>query len=402
MRFLRTWFMTILCLIPLTLLATNKIPLSGIPTNAKAAHINNPTVIPKAPDLPVKGYILLDAASGDIIANNNADMRLAPASLTKIMTLYVISNALKTGQANLDDAVHVSEKAWRTGGSRMFIKVDTKVPVKELLQGIIVASGNDACVALSEHIAGTEKSFADLMNQTAQSLGMNSSHFVDSTGLPNANHYTTPKDLAILAQALIRDFPDNYHWYKQKWFTYNGIKQPNRNRLLWRDDSVDGIKTGHTDAAGYCLVASAERGNMRLIAVVMGAKSDTARANNTEAMLNYGFRFFETKHLYAQDQELDTPRIWKGETKTTPMGVQHDIIVTIPKGHEAKLKTEIVLNDNLEAPIVKDQVYGHLVVSLDGKELANQPLVALSDNPRGGIWARTRDSIVRMFHHWMS
>ncbi len=357
-----------------------------------------PTLVPEAPSIDAKGYILIDANSGKILAAKNIDERMQPASLTKLMSLYIISKALQSGQIHLNDNVTISEKAWKTGGSRMFIKAGDQVTVNDLIQGIIVDSGNDACVAMAEQIAGSEEAFASLMNQQAQKLGMTNSHFVESTGLPNDDHYSTPRDLAILARALIKDFPNDYTWYKQKWFTYNKIKQPNRNRLLWWDTSIDGLKTGHTKDAGYCLIASAKRHGMRLISVVMGTPTDNARAADSQKLLNYGFRFYETHKLYAANTELAAPRIWKGADKHVAMGLAQDLYVTIPAGSYNKLKASVTLQDNLQAPILKGQAYGKVEVNLDDKPYVTLPLVALQDDPKGGIFRRMIDSVSLTFH----
>lgn len=353
-------------------------------------------------DVTANAYVLIDFNSGQIIASKNLDERMPPASLTKMMTLYIVSSALKSGQIKLEDNVRISEKAWKTGGSRMFVQVKSKVPVEKLLQGIIVASGNDACVALAEHVAGSETAFAAIMNQTAAQLGMTNSHFTDSTGLPNENHYSTPRDIATLAYALVRDFPEYYHWYKQKWFSYNDIKQPNRNRLLWRDDSVDGIKTGHTDSAGYCLASSAIRNNVRLVAVVMGSTDDKNRATDSQTVLNYGYRNFESHKLFAANQTLSSPRIWGGSDKTVPMGLTKDLYVSIPVGQYADLKANLKVNSDLSAPIHQGQNYGTVDITLEGQVIASKPLIALQSIQSGGLWSRTRDKIVKLFHNWFS
>ncbi len=367
------------------------------------AAATSPTAVsftPTAPTLGVKSYVLMDGASGQVLSEQNRDEKLPPASLTKIMTLYVVSSALKSGKLSLDTPINISERAWRTGGSRMFVKIGTKVSVQDLLQGIIVASGNDACVALAEHLAGTEESFAELMNQTAKKLGMNNSHYVDSTGLPSPQHYSTAYDLALLSRALINDFPEYYDWYKQKWFTYNGIKQPNRNRLLWRDDTVDGLKTGHTEEAGFCLVASAKRADTRLIAAVLGCKSEDTRANDTEALLNFGFHFFESQKVFSKNAPISQPRVYLGQDKYSALGLSDDFIVTIPSGKMKDLKASMVLDKELKAPITKGQTYGTVKITLDGKEIASRPLVALNDNPKGGLWTRICDHISISFHRW--
>lgn len=352
-------------------------------------------------DVTAHSYVLMDYNSGQIIAEKNKDERVAPASLTKMMTMYIVSTALKSGQLTLDSKVHITKKAWKTGGSRMFVKVGSDVPVHDLLKGIIVASGNDACVALATHVAGSEAAFATLMNQTAQDLGMKNSHFVDSTGLPNDDHYTTAHDIAILTHALIRDFPEFYAWYKQKWFVYNDIKQPNRNRLLWRDATVDGVKTGHTDKAGYCLASSAKRDNTRIISVVMGASADATRASDSESLLNYGFRFFESHKLFTAGQSLSEPRIWSGEQKTLQVGLTKDLFVSIPMGQYQTLKADLTLNKDIKAPITKGQQLGEVKIMLNDQVLATRPIVAFQDNLQGGLWARTRDHVVRMFNKWL-
>ncbi len=367
---------------------------------AAATSPNAANFVPAAPDLAVKSYVLIDGVNGQVLTEKNAHEKVPPASLTKMMTLYVISNALKSGKITLDSPVTVSERAWRTGGSRMFIKVGTKVPVNDLLQGIIVASGNDACVALAEQVAGTEEAFADLMNQTAKALGMKNSHFVDSTGLPNPQHYSTAYDMALLGRALINDFPEYYAWYKQKWYSFNGIKQPNRNRLLWRDDAVDGIKTGHTDDAGFCLVASAKKGDSRLIAAVMGSKSEDSRANDTEALLNYGFHFFESHKLFSANTAISQPRVYLGKDKSADMGIANDLIIILPTGKLKEIKATMVIDKELKAPIVKGNSYGTVKVMLGDKEIASRPLVALKDNPQGGLWSRLCDRLSITFHRW--
>ncbi len=359
-----------------------------------------PTVtIPGAPTLDVKAYVLMDAATGKVLASYNPDQRLAPASLTKMMTAFVVSMALHNNKVHLDDAVPITEKAWRTGGSKMFVKVNTAVPVSELMQGIIVDSGNDACVAMAEDVAGSEEAFALMMNQTAAALGMTGTHFVDSTGLPNPDHYSTADDLAVLARALIYDFPEHYQWYSQKWFSYNGIKQPNRNRLLWRDNSVDGVKTGHTDEAGYCLVSSAQRNGVRLIAVIMGAPTDAARADDSQRLLDYGFRFFETHLIYPANTVLSQVRVYQGRQNTVAAGVDKALVVSVLPGQYSKLQLQLQLNtSSLHAPVQKGQVLGQISVSLAGNEIDKVPVVALENDAVGSWWQRLWDRIVLFFH----
>lgn len=356
-----------------------------------------PTLVPPPPNIDAKGYILMDANTGMILAQKNMDEHLQPASLTKLMTLYLTFQALQSGQIHLTDSVRISKEAWQIGGSRMFLKVGSHVPVEQLIQGIIVASGNDACVAISQYIAGTQDTFAQLMNQTAARLGMTNSHFVDPTGLPRPEHYSTPHDLAILTRAIIKDFPQYYHFFSQKWIMFNHIKQPNRNRLLWRDDAVDGLKTGHTEEAGYCLIASAKRSDMRLISVVMGTPSDSARANDSQAILNYGFRFYKSYKLFDANQVLIKPRIWMAHHKYSKFGLAKPLYVTIPIGEYKHLNATMDINPNLQAPIIKGHQYGEVQVTLNGKPITKAPLVALQDDKQGGAWSRMTDHIALFF-----
>ena len=317
------------------------------------------------------------------LASLDADTPLAPASLTKIMTTYVVFKALEQDQLALADMVTISEKAWRTPGSRMFVEVNKQVSVEDLLLGLIVQSGNDAGVALAEHIAGTEGVFAEMMNQFAQQLGMHSTHFVNATGLPAEGHETTARDLATLARAMINEFPEYYAWHAVKEFTFNDIRQTNRNKLLWRDASVDGIKTGKTDEAGYCLVASAVRDGMRIITVVLGTASEKARADGSQALLNYGFRFFETRLLFRAGEEVTSARIWKSLHETSRLGVLDDLYITVRRGAYDKLESSIDIPAIVEAPIAAGQPVAELKVDLDGEEVLRTPLRALDDNPTG-------------------
>lgn len=353
--------------------------------------------IPQPPIIGAKSYLLIDGATGAELASLNPDERLAPASLTKLMTAYGVFRALDEGQIALDDQVTVSEKAWRTEGSRMFIEVGTQVSVEELLLGMIVQSGNDASVALAEHVAGTEAVFAQLMNQYAAQLGMTSSNFMNSGGLPHEQHYSTARDMARLARAIINEFPQYYAWYSVKEYEYNGIKQPNRNSLLWRDPSVDGMKTGRTDEAGYCLVSSAQRDNMRVISVVLGTSSAKARTDGSQALLNYGFRFFETRLLYRAGETVASARIWKAEKEMTPLGLPEDLYVTIPRGSFDKVESVLNMPAQLIAPVAQGQPLAELQVSLNGDQLLNAPLRALEDNPDGSLWQRTRDGVKLWF-----
>jgi len=353
--------------------------------------------IPDPPQLAARSYLLVDYDSGEVLAESNADERQEPASLTKIMTAYVVFRELGDGKLSLRDQALISERAWRTGGSKMFIEIGKQVSVEDLLKGMIIQSGNDASVALAEHVAGTEETFADLMNTHARRLGMKNSNFTNATGLPHEAHYTTARDIALVTAASIREFPEYYAWYAVKEFTYNDIKQRNRNRLLWRDESVDGVKTGYTKNAGYCLAASAERGNMRLTSVVMGAKGDEARAYASLALLNYGFRFYETHKLYAGGQRIETLRIWMGEVEGLPVGPAEDITVTIPRRMYDKLSAKLVKGPDISAPIVKGTVVGHISIAFEGKEMRRVPLVALQDVAEGGILQKGKDAVLRWF-----
>ena len=352
---------------------------------------------PAAPVIGAKSYLVIDSKTGHEIASLDADAPLAPASLTKIMTTYVVFSALKQGQITLDEEVTVSEKAWRTPGSRMFIEVGKRVSVQDLLFGMIVQSGNDASVALAEHIGGTESVFAEMMNQHAAALGMHSSHFLNATGLPAENHVTTARDLATLARALIEEFPDYYPWHAIKEFTYNDITQSNRNTLLWRDDSVDGLKTGHTEDAGYCLVASASRDNMRVISIVLGTSSTKARADGSQALINYAFRFFETRLLFKAGDQISTARIWKSANEFSSLGVLEDLYITVRRGSYDQLESQVDIPSIVMAPIAAGQPVANLRVSLDGEQLLTTPLRALDDNPAGSFWQRTKDNISLMF-----
>jgi len=356
--------------------------------NATAA---NKILIPPAPKVGAGSYILLDFNSGKILAEKNADKKLPPASLTKIMTVYIIFRELSNGHLSLDEKVTISKKAWRTTGSRMFVEVNKQVSVQNLLHGVIIQSGNDASVALAEHVAGDEATFAEMMNQHAARLSMVNSHFTNSMGLPTSDHYTTARDLAILTRALIREFPEKYAWFSQKQFTYNHITQHNRNKLLWRDDSVDGVKTGYTEKAGYCLVASAKRKDMRLISVVMHTKSANARAAENQTLLNYGFRFFETHLLYQAQTPLSESRIWKGAQKQLSLGLNDNLYVTIPRRHYNDLKAVMNVDKRITAPVKKGENFGTVNVSLAGETISNQPLIALQTIPKGSIFQRLYD-----------
>lgn len=368
------------------------------PANTSMPTVNNtqPIITPQAPDLSSHGYVLMDASTGTILAHKNMNKVMQPASLTKLMTLYLTFQALKSGQIHLTDKVRVSADAWKTGGSRMFIKEGSEVSVQNLIEGIIVASGNDACVALSEYVGGNEATFVEMMNQAAQQLGMKDTHYVDSTGLPKAGHHSTPYDMALLTRAIITDFPEYYPMFDQKWITYNGIKQPNRNRLLWREASVDGLKTGHTNEAGYCLISSGKRDGTRLISILMGAPTDAARANDSQALLNWGFRFYKTHALFDANQTLATPRVWLGKNKTTPVGLASPMYVTIQTGTYSQLKPQVDIKNALEAPIKQGQVVGTLNVYLKDTLITSAPLIALKDDPKGNIFSRMWDHVARI------
>ncbi len=348
--------------------------------------------MPAPPTLPASGYLLLDYHSNQILAEKDPDQRLEPASLTKIMTAYAVFRELREGNIHLQDEVLISEKAWRTPGSRMFVEVGKKVKVEMLIKGMIIQSGNDACVALAEHIAGSEATFAEVMNNHAARLGMQNTNFVNSTGLPDDAHYTTPIDIAKVSAATIREFPEYYPWYKEKDYFFNEIKQHNRNKLLWRDESVDGIKTGHTEGAGYCLVASAQRGEMRLISVVMGTKSEEARAKASQSLLNYGFRFYETHHLYNAGDVLNRTRIWKGDKELLALGLQHDLSVTIPRRQYKNLDARLEVDPKIMAPVKQGDILGQVRVNLHGEEIAHTELIALESINDGNIWQLVKDS----------
>jgi D-alanyl-D-alanine carboxypeptidase (penicillin-binding protein 5/6) len=359
------------------------------------------TIIPDAPQINAKGYILIDFTTGKVIAEANADMQLAPASLTKMMTSYIIGKELENGNISNDDKVMISENAWAKNfpeSSKMFIEVGTEVSVDLLNQGIIVASGNDACVAMAEHIAGSESAFADLMNAHAEQLGMSSSFFENSHGLDSSSHMTTPRDMAVLANAIIREVPNEYAIYKQKSFTYNNIKQYNRNSLLWdKSLNVDGMKTGHTSNAGYSLVTSATKGDMRLVTVVMGTESERARKVESKKLLNYGFRFFETYTPYQAGEKFATNRIWMGDKKEVDLGISLDTPITIPRGQRKNLKATFELDQQLTAPIAKGSVVGKLFLQLDGEDIAQYPLVTLQEVNEGSFFSKIMDYIKLFF-----
>ena len=350
-------------------------------------------LIPNPPNLSVKSFILIDANSNKIIAQKKPNKEFEPASLTKLMSMYVVSHAIKNKQINLDDKIHISTHAWKQQGSRMFVKAGSKVSVKDLIHGVIVASGNDATMALAEYTAGSENSFVDLMNNFAKSLNLQHTHFINPTGMPAKNHFASAKDLATIARHIINEFPNHYKWYKQKWFTYNKIKQPNRNRLLWSDPAVDGMKTGHTNSAGYCLIASAKHNDMRLIAVVMGAKSDKERNNAASQLLNYGYRFYTTKKVFAKKQELGRITTWKGIKNKTKFGVTKDVYVTYTRSANNNISTKTNLPKSINAPVYNQQKIGSIDILIDNIPLTKTPLVSLEAVSKGSNLRIIADSI---------
>lgn len=370
---------------------------------AQAVPVPAPqTMIPAAPQIAANSWILMDADSGRVVVEHNADERLPPASLTKLMTAYLVERELDRGNVNLDDTVRVSENAWRTGGSKMFIEVNTEVSIRDLLYGIIIASGNDASVAVAEHLAGGEAPFADLMNQHATRLGLQNTNFANATGLPHPEQYSSARDMALLSRYIINDYPEHYAVYAERSFTYNDINQPNRNRLLWRDASVDGLKTGWTTEAGYGLVASAKRDDMRLISVVMGTSSEEARAQETQKLLSYGFRYYETLKLYDQGAVLNTPRIWGGASNELRVGVDRDVVMTLPRARNQELTARLDIREDISAPVAQGDRVGTLEVSLGDEVVGEQALVALESVEEGGLFKRLFDQVRRFFSNLLS
>jgi len=348
---------------------------------------------PPPPALAAKSWLLLDHLTGQVLVSHNENERIEPASLTKLMTAYITFSSIKAGTIALDQEVPVSDKAWHMAGSRMFIEPRKPVTVEQLIHGMIIQSGNDACVALAELIAGSEEAFAHLMNAEAKRLGMENTHFANASGLPDDNLYTTARDLSLLASALIRDFPEFYRLYSQKEYTYNGITQPNRNRLLWMDSTVDGMKTGYTKAAGYCLISSAIRGPRRLISIVLGTESETIRAQESLKLLNYGFQFFDTVQLYKANEELSRFRIWKGEKNEVPVGFLNDFVMSLPKNQADRLQASLASQQPLVAPVQKGQEVGRLTLTLDGQTVGEYPVVALEDVAVAGFFGRLWDAL---------
>ena len=361
--------------------------------------LGNGPPIPAAPKLQASGYLLVDATNGEILVEHNAEEPLPPASLTKMMTAYIAEREITEGRISFDDQVPVSVKAWKTGGSRMFIREGTEVRLEDLLRGIIIQSGNDASVAIAEYIAGSEDVFADVMNQTAISLGMTNTQFKNATGLPQEGHYTTAKDLSILAARIIQDFPDTYPIYEEKNFTYNGIKQANRNSLLFRDPTVDGLKTGHTEEAGYCLVASAERDGFRLISVVMGTASEKAREQETTKLLQYGFRYFSGKTVFAAGEPLpeSARKVWFGEMESVDLAPTEPLYVTLPLGRESAIQATLDAPDTLDAPLEAGAVVGTVKIMLGERVLVESPVAVAEAVPEGGLFKRLMDFVLRLF-----
>lgn len=354
-------------------------------------------LIPAAPQIAAKAYVVMDADTGKVIAEKKADEAFPPASLTKLMTSYVVAYELGKGNISKQDLVLVSEKAWRTQGSRMFIREGTQVRLEDLMKGIIIQSGNDASVAVAEHIAGSETAFADLMNQHADLLGMNNTTFYNATGLPHKGHKSSAVDMAQLARAIIQQYPEHYGIYSEKYFTYNKIRQPNRNKLLWRDKTVDGLKTGHTDEAGYCLVSSAKRDGMRLISVVMGTRSEEARAQESQKLLSYGFRYYRTHQLYNANETLNSATVWSGMQDKLRVGLDESLAVTIPRGQVDQLEAVMDIDKVIKAPVTKGEVYGKVNILLNGEQVSEVPLIALEDIPEAGLVKRIWHAVMLFF-----
>jgi D-alanyl-D-alanine carboxypeptidase (penicillin-binding protein 5/6) len=390
--------------IALLAVSLNTMAQTPAPTPAPAptlgqtsAASTKPLAVPDAPLLAASGYILVDGETGEVLAQNNADERLPPASLTKMMSSYLVIEELVSGRINESSLVNISVKAWKMEGSRMYVREGTQVPVIDLLRGEIVQSGNDATVALAEYIGGTEDAFVDLMNKRAKELGMNNTHYQNAAGLPAEGHFTTARDLATLARAVIYNHPQHYPLYAEKEFKYNNIRQPNRNRLLFLDPTVDGLKTGHTEEAGYCLVASSKRENTRLIAVVLGTKSDNARASETQKLLAYGFRYFETVDLYKANTEVTKSRVWSGKSPEVVLGLAKDIRMSLPRGRINDVKANVHVNETITAPIAAGQELGKLTIELDGKVINTQPLIAMQPVEEASFFVRMWDKVKLFF-----
>jgi len=353
--------------------------------------------LPAPPQLSANSFLLIDNISGEVLAEKNPDGRIEPASLTKLMTAYIVATEIQQGTLTEDELVIISDYAQSMPGSRMFIEAGKTVSIGELLRGLIVQSGNDASVALAEHVAASEQGFVSMMNRMAESLGMTNTNFMNASGLPDVDHYTTAKDLSIVARRMIQDFPEHYALYSQKSYTFNDIEQKNRNKLLWQDVSVDGMKTGHTQAAGYCLVASAVRDDMRLISIVLGTASDKTRLAETQRLLNYGFRFFRTKRIYEAGEVVQTARIWMGKSEEITLGVAEDLYVTLPRDSFDTLHSQIELSAYIKAPARIGQEFGRSVLTADNKIISEVPLLALQKVEEAGVFRRMKHSILRYF-----
>jgi D-alanyl-D-alanine carboxypeptidase (penicillin-binding protein 5/6) len=365
---------------------------------AADATATAPTPVPPPPEIKARSFILMDGDSGRVLAALEPDSRQEPASLTKLMAAYVVFHALKEGRIKLTDMVTISEHAWKQEGSRMFVQVGTQVSVENLIQGMIVQSGNDATVALAEHVAGTEPTFVQMMNTYAKQLGMTGSHFMNAPGMPDPEHYMTARDAVTLASAVIRDYPEYYKWYSQKEFTWNGITQQNRNGLLWRDPTVDGVKTGHTESAGYCLIASAKRDGMRLVSGVLGTDSMKAREDANAALLAYGFNFYETKRVYAAGQPLTSARVWKGQSPEVGLALRRDLFITGQRGHVGNVQAQFELPAHLVAPLSAKVAVGKVKVVADGATVATYDLYPAQDVASGGFFRRAFDSVRLWFN----
>jgi D-alanyl-D-alanine carboxypeptidase (penicillin-binding protein 5/6) len=378
------------------------------PVSAQQPQPNQPAaaaqIVPRVPEIAASSYILMDARTGKVIAEQNADVQLPPASLTKIMTAYIAEVEIDNGNMSLDDEVHISEKAWRTQGSKMFVDLDSKVRVEDILRGIIIQSGNDASVAMAEHLAGSEEAFADMMNQHAQRLGMSNSHFMNSSGLDTEEAYNimSARDLAILARATIVEHPTHYSIYAEREFTYNGINQPNRNTLLFRDRNIDGMKTGWTTAAGYCLVASGERDGMRLISVVMGTASEDARAAESQKLMTYGFRYFETHKLYDAGQVISNARVWSGKEDAVDLGITEEVVATIPRGQSGALQATLSVEETITAPLTQGQVLGTVEIKLGEEIIYQGNVAAMQAVDRAGFFKRFMDWLTMFFTNLFS
>ena len=359
------------------------------------------SMVPKAPKLNLSSYILLEASTNTVIAEFNSDNQIAPASMTKVMSGYVIADQIANGSISLDDKVLISEKAWKTGGSKMFIEAGKRVSVKDLLSGIVIQSGNDATIAMAEYVAGSEEGFVDFMNAYASEMGLTNTLFQNSTGFSDPNHFTSAKDLAKLTQELINKFPDHYATYKEKEFTFSGIRQLNRNKLLWRDDSVDGVKTGHTDSAGFCLISSARRNDMRLIAVVAGSESENERLTASQRLLEYGFRFYATQKLVSQETTVTTAKVWGGTTDEVALGSTQDIYLTLPRSEFKNIKANYQFTNNLQAPIEIGEQIGSIEFTSNDRVVLSAPLMAIENVEAKGffgmLWARLVYWITSLF-----